>query len=236
MSRPDDRTRLLAGDAAVERLSAARVLVAGAGGVGGYAAEMLVRSGIGRLTLIDADSVDITNLNRQIIATRSSVGKPKTTLFGERFRDINPQIHYDGREIFLTPENIPAILDEGFDFVVDAIDTVAPKCALIAQSVTRNIPVISSMGAGGRLDPTKVRVVKLSQTNNDGLARAVRTRLRREGIRLDIPAVWSEEIPRRRVVILNDANKISSPGSMAPVPSTFGIFMAAYVINKLISE
>lgn len=144
--RWDDRTRLLLGDEAVSRLASARVFVAGVGGVGGYAAEMLARSGVGNLTLVDADSVSLTNLNRQLIALRNDLGKPKVDLFAERFREINPDINILSVRDFITPDNAGGMLDAGYDFVIDAIDTVAPKVALISHCLRNRIPVISSMG------------------------------------------------------------------------------------------
>ena len=235
-NRWDDRTRTLLGDQAVDRLAKSRVLIVGAGGVGGYAAEMLARSGVGHLTLIDADNVDITNINRQIIATRSSVGLPKTELFISRFRDINPDISVKGMQTFLTPDNVAEILDEGYDYIVDAIDTVAPKCALIAEALRRKIPIISSMGAGGRTDPTRVVYSDLWSTTEDGLARAVRQRLKKNGFtnKRKLKVVCSTEAPSRKAIIdLDLPNKRSSFGTLATIPSLFGIFLAAEVIRQL---
>lgn len=235
-NRWDDRTRTLLGDQAVDRLAKSRVLIVGAGGVGGYAAEMLARSGVGHLTLIDADNVDITNINRQIIATRSSVGLPKTELFISRFRDINPDISVKGMQTFLTPDNVAEILDEGYDYIVDAIDTVAPKCALITEALRRKIPIISSMGAGGRTDPTRVVYSDLWSTAEDGLARAVRQRLKKNGFtnKRKLKVVCSTEAPSRKAIIdLDLPNKRSSFGTLATIPSLFGIFLAAEVIRQL---
>lgn len=233
----DSRTRLLLGDEALARLRESRVLIAGAGGVGGYVAEMLCRTGVGSLTIADSDSADITNLNRQIIATLPDIGKPKTELFRRRCAEINPGMEFRALNLYLSPENIPEILDEGYDFIADAIDTIAPKCALIEEAARRKIPLISSMGAGGRLDPSLVRYGFLSDTRDDGLARAVRTRLRKNGFRGKVRVVWSEERPSRKTVAVEGVeNKLSSPGSVAFVPSVFGIFMASHIIRKLISE
>lgn len=230
----DDRTRLLLGEEALRRLKDSRVLIAGAGGVGGYVAEMLCRTGVGSITLADSDAVDITNINRQIIATLPTVGERKTELFRQRFAEINPDMEFEGLDLYLTPGNIPEILDRGYDFVADAIDTIAPKGSLIMSAAERNIPLISSMGAGGRLDPSRVRYGLLSETRDDGLARAVRNRLRKSGFRGKVPVVWSEEIPSRRTVEVNDSpHKLSSPGSTAFVPATFGIYMASYIVRKL---
>lgn len=234
--RWDDRTRLLLGDDAVGRLAAARVLVAGVGGVGGYAAEMLARSGVGHLTLIDADTVAVSNLNRQIIALRSDVGCTKTELFAERFHDINPEMEVVGIREFITPENVAGLLAPGFDFVIDAIDTVAPKVALLAHCLQNRQRIVSSMGAGGRVDPSQVGWFDLWETREDGLARAVRQRLKKMGLHRPLRVVASTEAPRASSVVqLDERNKRSSYGTLATVPSIFGIWLAAHVINTLIT-
>ena len=231
MERWDDRTRLLLGDEGMTRLAQTRALVVGVGGVGGYAAEMLVRSGVGRITIIDADSVSVTNLNRQLIALADDVGKPKVELFAERFRRINPEVEVDARCEFITPESVEPLLDEGYDYVVDAIDTVAPKVALIAACLRTRTPLVSSMGAGGRLDPTRVGYFDLWETREDGLARAVRQRLKKMGLRRPVAVVASTEPPRHSAVIeLDERNKRSSFGTLATIPSLFGIFLANKVI------
>lgn len=233
----NDRTCLLLGEEAVGKLAKARVFVAGVGGVGGYAAEMLARSGVGHLTLVDADVVSVTNLNRQLIATIPDIGKPKTGLFERRFLDINPEIRVNAVCDFMTPDNIPDMLSGGFDYVVDAIDTVAPKVALIAHCMREKIPVISSMGAGGRLDPTKAGYFDLWETGEDGLARAVRQRLKKLGLRRRLPVVASSEAPKSGAVIeLDERNKRSSYGTLAIIPSLFGILLASRVINDLASK
>lgn len=231
----DSRTRLLLGHEGTDRLARARVFVAGVGGVGGYAAEMLARSGVGNLKLVDADTVSASNLNRQLIATIPNIGKSKTALFKERFELINPAIRVETTEGFITPGNVAEMLGEGqFDFVIDAIDTVAPKVALIAHCLQSGIPVISSMGAGGRLDPTRVGYYDLWETRDDGLARAVRQRLKKLGLKRPLKVVASSEPPRLSAVIqLEERNKRSSYGTIATIPSIFGIFMAAHVINVI---
>lgn len=235
--RWNDRTRLLLGESAAARLAAARVFIAGIGGVGGYAAEMLARSGVGHLTLVDADCVSVTNLNRQIIAVIPDIGKPKTDLFERRFLDINPEISVTPMRKFISPDNVADMLSEGFDYVIDAIDTVAPKVALIAHCLREKIPVISSMGAGGRVDPTKAGYFDLWETREDGLARAVRQRLKKIGLRRRLDVVASSEAPRSGAVIeLDERNKRSSYGTIATIPSVFGILLAAKVINNLTSK
>lgn len=233
----DDRTRLLVGDDGAARLDAARVLVAGVGGVGGYAAEMLVRTGVGHLTLVDSDNVAVSNINRQLIATTRTVGRPKVDLFMARFKEINPAISVTPLLEYITPDNVERLLEPGFDFVIDAIDTVAPKVALLAYCLRHRIPVVSSMGAGGRLHPERVGYFDLWETREDGLARAVRQRLKQAGLRRPLKTVASTEAPRRASVIeLDERNKRSSYGTVAPVPAAFGILLASHVINKLIEN
>lgn len=232
----DSRTRRLIGDAAADRLAGATVFVAGLGGVGGYVVEILARSGVGKLIIADADTVGLSNLNRQLIATRQTVGLPKTELWSKRLQSINPELEINAIPMFLTPENIPVILDDSRpDYVADAIDTVAPKCALIAESMMRDLPLISSMGAGGRLNPEMVRYGMLSDTSYDGLARTLRTRLRKANLNINkIQVVWSAEMPERRAIIdLDERNKKSSFGTLATVPALFGIFMANKIIRDI---
>lgn len=175
-----DRTETLLGQDAVSRLVSSRVLVAGVGGVGGYAAEMLARTGVGHITMIDADNVAVSNINRQLIALHGTVDESKVELFAQRFRDINPEIETKTLQQYITAENVPELLGDGYDYVIDAIDTVAPKMALIIHCLTHKIPIISSMGAGGRIDPTRVGYFDISETREDGLARVVRQRLRKK--------------------------------------------------------
>ena len=230
----NSRTLTLLGEEAVGRLARARVLVAGVGGVGGYAAEMLARSGVGHLTLVDADNVAVSNINRQIIATSDAVGESKVWLFADRFRAINPEIDVRPIQEYLDADNIPALLDREFDYVIDAIDTVSPKMTLIQECLRRGIPIISSMGAGGRLDPSKVGYFDISETRDDGLARVVRQRLRKAGIRRGLTVVASTERPERLSVIpLDERNKRSSFGTIATIPAMFGIFLSSKVIDEI---
>lgn len=237
--RWDDRTVRLIGDEGAGYLHSARVLVVGVGGVGGYAAEMLARSGVGHLTLIDSDDVALSNVNRQLVALRSTVGRSKVSLYAERFRDINPEIEVRVRKEYLSEETAESILSsEGYDYVLDCIDSVAPKVSLIAACVKHGIPVISSMGAGGRHDCSQVRCMSLWQTRDDGLARVVRQRLRKLGCTADILVVASLEKPESMSLLMEQgrANKRSSYGTLATIPALFGIMMAGEVIDRLLDE
>lgn len=228
------RTVTLLGEEAMARLRDARVLVVGVGGVGGYAVEMLARSGVGNLTLVDADQVAPSNLNRQIVALRSDIGQPKVNLHAARIADINTGCAVTPLREFVTPESVESLLVPGYDYVIDAIDTVAPKCALLLECLHRHIPVISSMGAGGRTDPTQVRYADLWETREDGLARAVRQRFKAAGCRRPLRVVCSTEAPHRAAVIqLDERNKRSSFGTLATIPSLFGIYLASHVIRYI---
>ncbi|MCM1291909.1 MAG: tRNA threonylcarbamoyladenosine dehydratase [Prevotella sp.] len=229
------RTEHLLGAESIVKLRKARVLVVGVGGVGGYAAEMLCRTGVGALTLVDADNVAVSNINRQLIAGHSTVGQSKVILFAERFHNINPLAHINAVQEFVTPENIGELLEPHYDYVIDAIDTVAPKVALISHCLLNKIPIISSMGAGGRIDPTAVVYADLWETREDGLARAVRQRLKKMKLHRPLKVVASVEPPRSfSLVEVNEQNKRTSYGTVAAIPAIFGIYLAQYVIRQLI--
>ncbi len=231
----NSRTLRLIGTQGEEALRRAHVLVVGTGGVGGYAVEMLARSGVGHLTLVDADTVATSNLNRQIIALRSTIDMPKTALFASRIADINPDCEVRSLQLFLTPDNVEEILAPGFDFVADCIDTVAPKAALLEACARGRVPVISSMGAGGRLNPAQVQYADLWQTREDGLARAVRDAFKRRCFRPSIPVVYSPEKPMPTALIEEEGlrNKRSGFGTLATIPAIFGIYIASHIIRKL---
>lgn len=230
----DSRTERLLGAEAMQSLRDARVLIAGVGGEGGYAAEMLARSGVGHIAIVDADCVSLTNINRQLIADMETLGKPKVELFARRFKAINPDIEITAIQTFITPDNIESLLSCGYDAVIDAIDTVAPKIALIEYCIKNKIKIISSMGAGGRLNPAKIGYFDISATTEDGLARVVRQRLRKDGINHGLTVVASTERPCRRSVIpLDEPNKRSSFGTLATIPAIFGIYLANHIILHL---
>lgn len=230
------RTRLLLGEEKSERLRQAHVLVVGVGGVGAYAAEMLCRAGVGRLTLVDADTVQPTNINRQLPALHSTLGQPKVEVLAARFRDINPEVELTVLPVFLKDENIPQLLDAArYDFVVDAIDTLAPKCHLIAEALRRRIKIVSSMGAGAKSDITQIRFADIWDTYHCGLSKAVRKRLQKMGIRHKLPVVFSTEQADPKAVLLTDdeRNKKSTCGTVSYMPAVFGCYLAEYVIGRL---
>lgn len=236
MENWQQRTQLLLGDEKMERLRSAHVLVVGLGGVGAYAAEMLCRAGVGRMTIVDADMVQLTNINRQLPALHSTQGMKKVEVLETRYKDINPVLDLRVLPIFLKDENIPELLDaESYDFVVDAIDTLAPKCHLIAEALKRRIKIISSMGAGAKSDITQVRFADIGDTYHCGLSKAVRKRLQKMGIKRKLPVVFSTEQADSNAVLLteDEMNKKSTCGTVSYMPAVFGCYLAEYVIKKL---
>ncbi len=230
------RTELLLGREKTERLRRAHVLVVGLGGVGAYAAEMLCRAGIGHMTIVDADTVQPTNINRQLPALHSTLGQYKADVLAARFRDINPDIRLDVLPVYLKDEAITELLDsERFDFVVDAIDTVAPKCYLIYNALKRGLKIVSSMGAGAKSDITQVRFADLWETYHCGLSKAVRNRLQKMGMKRKLPVVFSTEQADTNAVVLVDdeQNKKSTTGTVSYMPAVFGCYLAEYVIKRI---
>lgn len=220
----------------MERLRQAHVLVVGVGGVGAYAAEMICRAGVGQMTIVDADTVQPTNINRQLPALHSTVGKEKAEVLAVRFRDINPDIRLTVLPVFLKDGNIPELLDAAhYDFVVDAIDTLAPKCHLIAEALKRHIRIVSSMGAGAKSDITQVRFADIWDTYHCGLSKAVRKRLQKLGIKRKLPVVFSTEQAAPEAVLLteDEQNKKSTCGTVSYMPAVFGCYLAEYVIKRL---
>lgn len=230
------RTELLLGKDKTERLRRAHVLVVGLGGVGAYAAEILCRAGVGQLTLVDADTVQPSNINRQLPALHSTLGQTKAEVLAARFRDINPDIQLKVLPVYLKDEAIPALLDSArFDFIVDAIDTVAPKCYLIYHALQRGLKIVSSMGAGAKKDITQIRFADLWETYHCGLSKAVRKRLQKMGMKRKLPVVFSTEQADPEAVMLVDGeqNKKSTAGTVSYMPAVFGCYLAEYVIRKL---
>lgn len=221
------RTALLLGEENTRNLAAKRVLIVGVGGVGGHAAEAIVRCGVGRVTLVDGDTVEPSNCNRQIIALSSALGRPKALVMAERCREIDPRGEFVAEARFLrSAEEIAALLERPFDFVVDAIDDVPVKTELIRQLVEKDIPFVSAMGAGGKLDPSAVRQADISKTCGCPLARVTRKNLKALGIVRDVPVVFSPEPPRRSFT----DRKI---GSISYMPAIFGNLCAAEAIRSL---
>ncbi len=230
-----ERTELLVGNDNIERLKSSNILIVGVGGVGGYAAEMLARATVGSITLVDADTVSESNINRQLIALHSTVGRSKVAVLAERLLDINPQIKLTLIEKFVQSEDIADILSsQKYDYIVDAIDTITPKIELIRQSLEAKIPIVSSMGAGAKVDPTKLEVCDISKTHHCPLAHAIRKRLHKIGIRKGFTAVFSGEIPVPDSTILcNEQNKKSNVGTISYLPPLFGIGCASVVIKNI---
>ena len=230
------RTELLLGEDKMARLQSAHVLVVGLGGVGAYAAEMICRAGVGRMTIVDADTVQITNLNRQLPAMHSTLGMFKADVLEARFKDINPDLELKVLPVFLKDENIPDLLDaDEYDFIVDAIDTLSPKCYLIYHALQRRIKIVSSMGAGAKSDITQIRFADLWDTYHCGLSKAVRKRLQKMGIKRKLPVVFSTEQADPNAVLLTDdeMNKKSTCGTVSYMPAVFGCYLAEYVIKRL---
>jgi len=219
------RTGMLLGEAALDKFAAARVAVVGIGGVGAMAAEMLVRAGIGQLTVIDSDCVGSSNINRQLLALHSTIGKSKVEVLSQRLLDINPQLRLHAEQTYLTEENIPTLLPVGaYDYVLDAIDTISPKVALIQHCLAGGIPLVSSMGSGAKLDATAIRVADISKTNMCPLAHMLRKRLHKLGIQRGFLAVYSEERPLEGSIVLEESrNKKSQAGTISYMPAVFGI-------------
>lgn len=236
MENWQQRTELLLGEEKMNRLRNSHVLVVGLGGVGAYAAEMICRAGVGRMTIVDADTVQPTNINRQLPALHSTIGMPKAEVLAARFKDINPDIQLTVLPVYLKDENIPELLDSAkFDFIVDAIDTISPKCFLIYNALIRKLKIVSSMGAGAKSDITQVRFADLWETYHCGLSKAVRKRLQKMGLKRKLPVVFSTEQSDPAAVILTDEeqNKKSTNGTVSYMPAVFGCYLAEYVIKRL---
>ena len=233
-----ERTELLLGEEKLARLRSANVLVVGVGGVGAYAAEMIVRAGVGRMTIADADKVSETNINRQLVALHSTVGREKCEVLAERLRDINPDIELKMVNRFIKDSETDALLDsEKFDYVVDAIDTLSPKLALIKGALERGIPLVSSMGAGAKTDPTLMEIKDIAKTHHCPLAHMLRKRLHKIGIKRGFRAVFSPEPVREGAMILcEEQNKKSNVGTISYIPALFGIGCASVVIRDLVGE
>ena len=230
------RTELLLGHDNMEKLKNARVAVFGIGGVGGFTVEALARSGVGTLDLIDDDRVCLTNINRQIIATRKTIGQYKVDAAKERILDINPDAVVNTYKTFFMPDTADAFDFSVYDYVVDAIDTIAPKCTLIEECLRRRIPVVCSMGAGAKTDITQVRFADIFDTYHCGLSKAVRNRLKADGFKhARVPVVFCTQQPDRQsvVVVEGERNKKSTTGTVSFMPAVFGCYLAQYVLERI---
>ena len=233
------RTELLVKEEGIERLKSANILIVGLGGVGSFAAEFLVRSGIGNLTIVDGDTVDITNINRQLPALNSTIDKNKTDVVAERILDINPKINLKKSNEFLEPERMEEILtQEKFNYVLDCIDSLSPKLALIITCKRKKIKLVSAMGAGGKTDPSKVMVRDISKTNNCFLAKQIRKKLKKEQIHKGFRCVFSTEIQDENSLKMTDGSnyKKSFYGTISYMPAIFGLYAAAEVIRFLLKK
>lgn len=233
-----ERTELLVGAEGLARLFESSVAVIGLGGVGAYAAEMLCRAGVGHLILLDSDVVSESNKNRQLIALDSTIGKPKSAVLAERLKDINPDVRLTLINCYLEEGGIQQLLGEyKVDFLVDAIDTLAPKIALIKYCVESGIPHVSSMGAGAKFDATAVRLADLSKSYNCPLAYILRKKLRKVGISKGFKVVFSEELPRREAIVaVEERNKKSNVGTISYLPAVFGCVCAQAAVEHLLKD
>lgn len=230
-----ERTELLIGRESIKKLKESNVLIVGLGGVGAYAAEMICRAGVGKMTIVDGDTVHPSNRNRQLIALKSTERYSKAELMGARLIDINPDMELTIINEYIKEEQIIRVLDAGFDYVVDAIDTLTPKIYLICHSVQRKYRLVSSMGAGGKYDPLRIRITDISETTDCNLARILRKRLHRLGVREGFKAVWSPEVTDKSKVVVTtgEKNKASVVGTISYMPAAFGIACASVVIRDL---
>ena len=232
-----ERTELLITEDGIKKLKNANCLVVGLGGVGSFAAEFLARAGVGKMTIVDGDIVDLTNINRQLPALQSTVGKSKVELVGDRLLDINPELKLTRKNQFLNPEDMENIFnDQDFDYVLDCIDSVSPKINLIKSARRRKVKIVSCMGAGGKLDPSKVLVRDIHKTQSCFLAKQVRKRLKKENIDKGVRCVFSTEIQDENSLKLTDGTnyKRSFYGTISYIPALFGLYAAAEVIKYLI--
>ena len=238
-----ERTGMLLGEAALAALGKKCVAVVGLGGVGAFAAEMVVRAGVGRMVILDSDRVALSNKNRQLLALDSTLGRPKTEVLRERLLDINPELRLTVIDSYLDESNVAELLPQGIDFLIDAIDTRAPKLALIRHCVENHIPLVSSMGSGAKYDMTRIRITDLSKSFNCPLAYIVRKKLRKMGITKGFKVVFSEELPDGNAIveltpeeIAVTSNKKSQVGTISYLPASFGCACAQAALQYLIGK
>lgn len=229
------RTKLILSTGQLKKLESARVLVVGLGGVGAYAAELICRAGVGSMTIVDGDKIQPSNRNRQLLALKSTEGLSKAGIMGHRLLDINPDLKLTIINQYIKDEKMISVLGAGFNYVVDAIDTLSPKIFLIYHSLQRKYPVVSSMGAGGKFDPLKIRITDISETTDCNLARILRKRLHKLGVKEGFTAVYSPEaIDKTKIIPTSgEQNKASIVGTISYMPAAFGIACASVVIRDL---
>ena len=236
MENWQERTELLIGLENLNKLKNAHVLVVGLGGVGAYAAESICRAGIGEITIVDGDLIHPSNKNRQLIALESTMGKPKAETIGARLLDINPSLKLHIIQEYIKDDRMIEILDKPYDYVVDAIDTLSPKVFLIYHSVQKGLKIVSSLGSGARLDPTKIKIADLSKSYNCKLGFVLRKRLRKLGVTKGVKVVFSEDKADQNAVIVDEPgeNKKSTVGTISYMPPIYGCMCASVVIRELI--
>ncbi len=233
-----ERTLLLYGKKKLARLQGANILVVGMGGVGSMAAEMICRSGVGKMTIVDGDTVQPGNINRQLPATHKTLNREKALVMGERLKEINPGLELTVIHEFIREERIPELLETPFDYVVDAIDTLSPKIYLICHTVNRGLKLASSMGSGGKVDPAQIRVADFGETYNCRLAYLLRKKLRKLDVHGGFKVVFSpEQVPKEMLIpVEGESNKKSTVGTNSYIPAIFGCLLASIVIRDLIGD
>lgn len=227
------RTELLIGKEGIEKLKKTHIAIFGLGGVGGHALDALIRSGVGNVDIIDNDTVSVTNLNRQLLATTKTIGKYKVDVAEERIREINPEVNIVKYNTFFTPETADGFDFSKYDYIIDAIDTVVGKLSLIEKAKEYNVPIICSMGAGNKMDPTKFEVADISKTSVCPLAKVIRQELKKRRIK-KVKVVYSKELPIKPAKSEEETVKHQLPGSISFVPSVVGLIIAGEVIKDII--
>lgn len=237
MKKWTERAELLFKDEGMQKLANAHVLIVGLGGVGSFAAEFIARSGVGKMTIVDGDVVDITNINRQLPALHSTVGQPKVDIVGDRLMDINPELNLIRLKEFLSPERAYELVSSEYDYVLDCIDSITPKLNLIIASKRKKVKLVSSMGAGGKVDASKVQLADISKTRNDYFAKTIRKRLKKDRITKGVKVVYSSELQNPDSLRMTDGQnfKKSFYGTSSYMPGLFGLFCAEAAIRGILN-